>query len=138
MPVDIFTVSSLPADTVPNLWSQDHQEALYDQYIILPSYYGVTGAVQMPVQGRPTDDQGGYGQGGGAQAVACEIVQVHAPMMQLTIGWEARRFGQPLASPDPRPPSRATRYTLLRYQVLPPSPMLEPDGLTNVWVVGGM
>lgn len=124
----IATVTSLAGGSrVSNYWSREHQDAPYDAYFILPTYAGLTGAYQ----------QGVAGPANAATPTPCEVVQLEAPTMRLTLFWLAQRLGLPPAVPDPRPPS-GTKFTLLRYAILPASPRPTADGLTYLWTAGGV
>ncbi len=137
-PGRIVIVSDLPEpNKIVNNWSSDHQDALHERYMVLPRYFGDMGRIQMPVSGLPTTAQVGP-SGSGAAPVPCEVVQVSAPWMRVTIGWVGQRYGIPPTVPDPRPPTLATNYVLLRYVIFPPSPPLGADGITYLWSCGGV
>jgi hypothetical protein len=102
--------------TTPTFWSAEQQSSAYSLYDITFAYFGAMGNALMPVQGRPTDAQVGYGQGGGTLPVAAEIVQVCAPWMKCVATWMAYRTGQPPDIPDWRPPPGSSIYTLHKFK----------------------
>lgn len=107
----------------------DHGYTIYD---IVFAYHFDSGAILLPVSGQPTDAQVGYGQGGGAAAVAAEIVQLSAPFLWVTAIFKARRSGQPCQLPDWRPPSQSSKFILKTADFAPKDPTLSADGVTYI------
>ncbi len=121
--------------TVEGYWSEDQVEGPMTVFDLVMGYHLDAGVVLLPVCGSPTKAQVG-GQAAGAQPVKAEIAQLHAPWMQVTARFRARRHGLPVPVPDWRPPD-SSQYVLKAADFLAKDPTLDTDGLTYIFSAEG-
>jgi hypothetical protein len=112
-----------PLQTFKTIWSQEHADAPYHEFQMVPSYRWKSGKAPLPVAARP-----------GSKNVPCKVVTLHAPMTYMVLRWRARRTGPKPLVPKPKDLSNAT---LLEFEISMPLEVPQPDGLSFDWEITG-
>jgi hypothetical protein len=107
------------------LWTAEHQQHPYTQYIIKVDYLWDNGVLQLPMA-EPAE----------GTLVECEVVHHCAPYGKKVVSWTATRAGVKPILPDPTP--QDDNEELEGFVVSPLSSVLQADGVTKMYKVTGV